>query len=519
MLASNRLALPYLAAAQSQKHVTVNEAFAQLDSAVHLRLAARDVSSPPVSPAEGDCYAVPPSATGAWAGKDGTVAAWRDGAWQFLSPVDGWRAYLAAEERMIVHRSGNWTEEQSLVTELSGLKRLGIGTAADEANPLSVKANAALLTARETGEAGTGDFRLSLNKQSAAHTGSLVFQTGYSGRAEIGLAGDDNLQVKVSANGSSWTTGIVVNAGTGAVGVGTNLLAGYGLRIMKPMTGNVSPIGVAYTGVVQADATSYPTGYMTILSTAAGAGAITGLRHYVATQAALGAGSSVNSQIGFFASSNLTGGANNFGFMSDLPASAGRWNFFANGTATNHFNGSVCIGTQSSPAKLTVAGVIAPSADNAYSIGTASLRASVIYAATGTINTSDLREKCDVEGSELGLDFVRLLKPRSYRWRIGGREEAVPAELDPIPSEGDVAEKREPVYRDRPGRRRHHGLVAQEVRAALDELGIADFGGHVLADAEDPDSRQGLRYDQFIAPLIKAVQELDRRMSNLESTS
>ena len=61
----------------------------------------------------------------------------------------------------------------------------------------------------------------------------------------------------------------------------------------------------------------------------------------------------------------------------------------------------------------------------------------------------------------------------------------------------------------------HYGLLAQEVQAAL---GGRDFGGHVLADPDDAQSEQGLRYDGFIAPLIRAVQELADRVAALQAS-
>ncbi len=515
MAATPRLSLPYVAAAQSQKHVTVNESLALLDALVHLRLAALDAAMPPGSPAGGDCYGVPAGASGAWAGHDGKVAIFRDGAWDFATPMEGWRAYVAAVGRHFVHRGGAWTAEDALISDLANLSRLGVGTSADAANPLSVKAGAALLAARTVAEGGSGDFRLTINKETAAKTASLVFQDAYSGRAEMGLAGDDDFRVKVSANGVGWTDALTISRSSGAVGLGSASLAGYGLRIVKPMTGTASPIGVSYTGTVQPDATGFPNAVMTSISTAEGSYTVTGMRHFCASQGSFGAGSSIISQIGFMAASSLTGGQNNFGFLSDVPAGAGRWNFFANGSATNHFSGSVCIGTTNAPAKLTVAGAIAPSADNAHALGTASLRFSTVYAATGTINTSDEREKCDIADSELGLDFVRLLKPRSYRWRVGALQPVPPDAGRKDDGDFDAAEAA-PVAR--PGRRRHYGLIAQEVRDALQRLGTHDFGGYVLADANDPESRQGLRYDQFIAPLVKALQEVDRRVCALERT-
>ena len=61
----------------------------------------------------------------------------------------------------------------------------------------------------------------------------------------------------------------------------------------------------------------------------------------------------------------------------------------------------------------------------------------------------------------------------------------------------------------RPGVRRHYGLIAQEVKQVLDELNVdpINFAGWVLADKDDPDSSQHLRYTEFIAPMIKAIQE------------
>ena len=59
-------------------------------------------------------------------------------------------------------------------------------------------------------------------------------------------------------------------------------------------------------------------------------------------------------------------------------------------------------------------------------------------------------------------------------------------------------------------------MIAQEVKAAVDAAGV-DFGGWVLADVNDPDSTQALRYEEFISPLIKAIQELTTRVATLEA--
>ena len=64
--------------------------------------------------------------------------------------------------------------------------------------------------------------------------------------------------------------------------------------------------------------------------------------------------------------------------------------------------------------------------------------------------------------------------------------------------------QKSPTITDVAGVRNHYGLLAQEVKTVL---GDTDFGGWVLDDVDDADSAQSLRYDQFVAPLIKAIQE------------
>jgi hypothetical protein len=74
--------------------------------------------------------------------------------------------------------------------------------------------------------------------------------------------------------------------------------------------------------------------------------------------------------------------------------------------------------------------------------------------------------------------------------------------------------ERRPIEVERVGQRQHFGLVAQEVRDSLPE-GL-DFGGFVIDDLTAPDSFLSLRYEQFIAPLIRAVQELSAKVKELE---
>ncbi len=103
------LALVYLEAAQSQKHVTVNDALSGLDTLVQLAVLDRDLTAPPGSPAEGDRYLVAAGATGAWVGQAGKIASWQAGAWIFRTPRNGWKAWVVDEALPVFYDGGAWT--------------------------------------------------------------------------------------------------------------------------------------------------------------------------------------------------------------------------------------------------------------------------------------------------------------------------------------------------------------------------------------------------------------------------
>ncbi|PRX28668.1 Protein of unknown function [Meinhardsimonia xiamenensis] len=102
------LALPHIAAAQAQKHVTHNQSLDLLDGLVQLSVKDRDLSAPPASPAEGDRYIVAAGASGAWAGWDGDVAMFSGGAWLRLHAREGWRVWVEDEAALIVRSGGAW---------------------------------------------------------------------------------------------------------------------------------------------------------------------------------------------------------------------------------------------------------------------------------------------------------------------------------------------------------------------------------------------------------------------------
>jgi hypothetical protein len=343
------LVLPYLAANQSQKHVTVNEALRRLDALVQVTVQSAALASPPVSPTEGQRWILPAAPTGPWAGHAGQIAAWQDGAWAFYAPLDGWTAIDVSTDALLLYNAGTgiWTalitgvfsdavftlqddidptkqarfqiagftagatrvftlpDVSSSVAVLSGVaqtfqntttfsatsvtvgsstaastvglgtgattngvtKAVNIGTAgvsgsttnvaigsavagalgtltinspavtfassvsaiamaaanvsalylglggatADATNRLSINAPASLFN-----NAGAGH-QVKVNKAAATDTGSFLFQTGFSGRAEFGLTGSDDFQIKVSGDGATWFNALQLERTSGRV--------------------------------------------------------------------------------------------------------------------------------------------------------------------------------------------------------------------------------------------------------------------------------------------------------------
>ena len=451
------LGLPYMAGAQAQKHFWHDEALRCLDTLVQLTVLDRDLAAPPGSPGDGERWIVKasPAPTGDWAGHGNHVAAWQDGAWQFSVPNVGWIAFVVDEGTLLVWNGTAWGDFFSTVTAIQNLARLGVGTTADAANPFSAKLNNALWVARTDAEGGDGHLRYKLSKESVGKTASFLFQDDYSGRAEIGLLGDDSLRMKVSADGSAWSDAITVKP-NGHIGLGEATAPTHNLHLKA--SGQT---------------------YIRFETTATGANEIVGYSLKAPT-----------ATFEFYVFGATYGPMVQMGIVQDAPLEL--------------------INNNLVRLRIDAGGDTKPGADNAYTLGSSDRRWSTVYAATGAINTSDAREKTDIAACDLGLSFVLALQPKSFRW-LEGRKVVEKAD-----DEGDVDEAlgkggrpvRPPVRTvAQPGRRRHYGLIAQDVRAALDAAGVDDFGGWVLADKNDPESSQGLRMDQFIAPLVRAIQE------------
>jgi hypothetical protein len=221
---------------------------------------------------------------------------------------------------------------------------------------------------------------------------------------------------------------------------------------------------------------------------------------------------------------------------------------------------------------------LSPLTDNTASLGNPQSRYSAVYAVNGVIQTSDVTQKTNIQPLPDMLAVVNTINPIRYNWAVGGhktvkvrRRQMVPA-MAPVTTERVVHEvvdgkvvsrtvtetRDEPILDEMPvhdelgnpvfdyiaadlhkvernnprvhfvprmveqeveveeaqpveGKRTHWGFAAQEVRAAIEAHGLGDFGGHVVSE----DGLHGLRMDQMIPILWRAVQELSAQVKDL----
>ncbi len=166
-------------------------------------------------------------------------------------------------------------------------------------------------------------------------------------------------------------------------------------------------------------------------------------------------------------SSKRTTGGNQYG-MDFYTSSTSRMSILA--------GGNVGIGTTTPAFKLAVAGIVAPSTDNAYTLGASGNRWTVLYATNGTINTSDRRLKTNIKPLNYGLKEVLALQPVSYNWK-------------------DTAHPENKI-----------GLIAQDVRKLIPEVVIGDEAKEKL----------GMNYAEIVPVLINAIKEQQKQIDQLK---
>ncbi|MDN5788926.1 DUF2793 domain-containing protein [Pseudorhodobacter sp.] len=209
---TSRLSLPYIAPSQAQKHVTHNEALRQIDALVQLVVESANATTPPALPDDGLIWALGAGPTGDWAGHAYHLAVWVENSWQFITPQIGWCAWDRGSDQL---RSWTGTDWEPIPAYLGTPASLGINASADTTNRLALASAASLFNH------DGGGHQIKINKAATADTASLLYQTGFSARAEMGLTGNNDFSIKVSPDGTAWTTAVVIDKTTGRTGFGT----------------------------------------------------------------------------------------------------------------------------------------------------------------------------------------------------------------------------------------------------------------------------------------------------------
>jgi hypothetical protein len=152
-----------------------------------------------------------------------------------------------------------------------------------------------------------------------------------------------------------------------------------------------------------------------------------------------------------------------------------------------------------------------PFTAGARNCGTASYYWNNVNYSGSLVKISDRRIKDSIEDTPSVLGLINALKPRVYLMKNSSGDSKVVS----VDQETNQSEY-EPVG---PGKRKHFGLVAQEVKEAFEQSGFStdEYSGWAIADKEDSNSQQAINLDEFIGILIKAVQELSAKVEELES--
>lgn len=170
-------------------------------------------------------------------------------------------------------------------------------------------------------------------------------------------------------------------------------------------------------------------------------------------------------------------------------------------------------------------------ASNQVSLGDAGNTAAT-YTNNGSVySRSDIRDKADIRDTVLGLDFIKAIRPVDYKWdHRGSYMPERPADLPEYANDDEKAAhalaleawqtacKWENLRHDGSKKRNryHHGVIAQEVQELINTTGV-DFGGFQDHKISGGDDVLSIGYSEFIAPLIKAVQELAAQNAELSA--
>ena len=322
--------------------------------------------------------------------------------------------------------------------------------------------------------------KISLSNNDAGASNTIF---GYSAGAAIASGGDNNSFFGKAA-GNDVTTG---DSNTAVGSVALSLLSSNSFCTAVGASALFSTTGTANTAVGASAGTYISSGaYNTYVGTSAGLGA---------SGASLATGDN-NTAIGYSAGVTLITSAHSNTFVGSLAG-----NTTTTGVA-NTIVGYNCEAQDATATKQIIIGVsLNGTADDAVFIGDDGDHIRCDWGTDATWDkVSDERKKNVSGDSPLGLEFINELRTVAFTYK---------APCD-YPKEWTSynADKTEPRNKEE-----QHGMLAQDVKKALDNAGVDTFSGW----SEDPDGCQRIGTSAFVYPLIKAIQELSAKVAALEN--
>ena len=363
-------------------------------------------------------------------------------------------------------------------------------------------------------QARSGENSIHLNDDGAVtlyHDNAAKLATTATGIDVTGIAVSDGMSTNTSGT-SNFIAG--VNAGN-TIESGGNYNAVVGDEAGTAITTGDNSSALGYTAL---DACTTGSSHVAIGRNALGA--VTTVSDLVAVgRDALGANTSgtANTAVGRTALGTLTDGANNsaFGYLAGTAVSSGNSNtLIGNICHDNLTTGDLntAIGYNLAPSgvgvdsEIVIGSSITGAGTNTVRIGTGGGTATLGLDGSDTswAAASDLRLKKDVADSTVGLSFVNDLRPVTFKWQ---HKNEVAEDLPQYDADSSA-----PIFGEG---KSHHGFIAQEVKAVIDNHSDVCDGNNIWH--EDPDGTQQMSQGNLVPMLVKAVQELSAKIEELES--
>ena len=419
------------------------------------------------------------------------------------SPAEGLLVYDLTAANFWYYKNGGWNNLVSgwQLTGNGGTNQATNFIGTTDNNPLIFKING--IKSGKIGPASDGNVSLGLNALASNTTGHSNVAFGiyalYSNtnRSNLVAIGDSALIIYGNGAVNYWEA--IQNTAVGSNALRSNTIgyanSAYGFQALFLNSSGYQNTAMGALALPQNSAGTNNTavGYMS-MNNITGGSDNTAMGTY--SQASCVSGS-YNTAVGEYSNYYVTTDDN-----TSIGYSAGDYYTFSQGT----FLGSNAYSSANGFTNCMALGYNARvNASNKVVVGNTSVTSIGGYA--GWSNFSDGRYKMNIKDNVPGLSFINLLHPVTYNIDINGLNEDINQYRPALNRDNERKQTVTPAEQesaDAKSRIIYTGFIAQEVEEAARSIGY-DFSG--VDSPQNPGGYYGLRYGDFVVPLVKAVQE------------